>query len=127
MERASWRRRDRAGNFAADRRSSAADLLQIGNRIKQQARVGMARRAKDGLRRTLLDNAPEIHHAQSVGHVPHHRQIVADEQIGQTQAALQIPHQGQNLCMNRNVKRTGRFVAHQEIRFAGEARAMEIR
>ena len=78
----------------------------------------MARRVEDRLGRAEFDDAAEIHHAQPVRHVPHHRQVVADEQIGQAEPCLQVAHQVEDLRLHRHVQRRGGFVADQEFRLA---------
>ena len=53
--------------------------------------------------------------ARLIRHVPDHRQIVADEQIGQPKFLLQTHHQVENLCLHGNIERRCRLVAHQKI------------
>ena len=61
---------------------------------------------------------PKIHHPQTIRHVTHDREVMADEQVSQPQPLLQVPHQVQDLRLDRDVQRAGRLVAHQEIRLA---------
>ena len=44
----------------------------------------------------------------------HHREIVADEQIGQIVLGLEVGQQVQNLGLNGNVERRHRLVEHQD-------------
>jgi hypothetical protein len=72
-------------------------------------------------RRRELDEAAEIHHADAVAHhVPHDREVVADEQVGQPELALQVLHQVQDLRLHRDVERRGRLVADQELGVGGQ-------
>ena len=123
---------DGTGSRAAERSGSAPRrrpacalrpiMLQVRDRVQQQPRIGMARRAEDRLGRTELDDAAEIHHPQPVRHVAHHRQVVADEQVGQAQPRLQVAHQVQDLRLHRHIERAGRFVADQELGLATTGR-----
>ena len=66
--------------------------------------------------RTLLDRLAAIHHQHVVRDVADHRQVVADEQIGQAELVLQVHHQVQHLRLDRNVERRDRFVGHHDPR-----------
>jgi hypothetical protein len=59
--------------------------------------------------------------------VAHHRQVVADEQVGQALLALQVLHDVQHLRLHRHVQRRGRLVADQELGLVASARAIEMR
>ena len=50
--------------------------------------------------------------------MPHHGEIVADEEIGQPEPLLQVAHQIEDLRLHRDVERAGRLVADQELRLA---------
>ncbi len=63
-----------------------------------------------------LDDAPEIHHGDAVAEMPHDRQIMRDEQIGQAQAVAQILEQVHDLRLDRHVERGHRLVADDEFR-----------
>ena len=80
----------------------------------------MPRGAEQRVRRGDLDQTSEIHHADTVRHVAHHREIVADEEIGEAEPVLQVAHQIEDLGLDRDVERRGRFVAHDERRLRGE-------
>ena len=41
-----------------------------------------------------LDDLAQVHHRNAVRDVPHHRQVVRDEQVGQTEVRLQGPRAG---------------------------------
>ena len=80
----------------------------------------MSRRTEQRLRVGDLHDTPEIHHADAVRHVPHDGQIVADEQIGQTQPVLEILHQVQNLRLHGDIERRSRFVTDDELGVRGQ-------
>src|SRR6202023_197229 len=67
-----------------------------------------------------LDDAPEIHHADAVRHVPDHGEVVADEEVGEAELVLQVAHQVEDLGLHGDIERGGRFVADDELGFGGE-------
>ena len=64
-----------------------------GRRGDQRPRVGMSRRAEDVRGRSLLDDAAEIHHDDALAQMPHHMQVVADEQQREAERGTQLGHQ----------------------------------
>ena len=66
----------------------------VGFEAKQRARIGMPRARVDRLDRAGLDDAAEIHHQHAVADVLDDVEIVADEQIGQVEALLQLAAAG---------------------------------
>ena len=64
---------------------------------------------------SALDDAPEVHHRDASGNVPHHGEVVADEDVGKPQSLLQVLKQVQDLAADRNVERGDRLVAHDEL------------
>ena len=97
---------------------------------EQRARIRMQRRLVDRLRRTDLDDVPEIHDGNPVGDVPHDRQIVRDEQVREAELLLQILHQVDHLRLNRDVERAHRLVGDDDLRIgrerAGDADALTL-
>ncbi len=71
-------------------------------------------------RRRDLDETAEVHHADAVRHVAHDREVVADEQVGEPEAVLQVAHQVEDLRLHRHVERGGRLVADDEFGIAGK-------
>src|SRR5216684_3342932 len=49
--------------------------------------------------------------------MPDHREVVADEEIGEAKLVLQVAHQIEDLCLHRNIERGGRLVADDEFGF----------
>src|SRR5262245_38020514 len=93
------RRRCRGGrNLTADARQHAT-LRRITDRrgIAQHLRVRMAWRSEYKADRSLLHDAPEIHHRDARTEPANHAQVVADEHEGQTAALLQFLQQQQHL------------------------------
>ncbi len=91
-----------------------------GDRVDQRLRVGMLRILDHLLRRSLLDDAAQIHDADAVRHVLHDCQIVADEQVGQAQLSLQILHEVKNLRLNGHVQGGDRLVGDDQVGCQGQ-------
>ena len=121
MEAAARRRVHRAWHIATWKLPRTM-AMRIGprNRRQQRARVGMARLREQHVLRRYLDDLPEIHHRHAVRHVLHHRQIVRDEQIRQTQPRLQVLQQIDHLRLDRHIERGHRFIAHHQRRLDGK-------
>ena len=97
--------------------------IQRRRRRQQHARIRMPRRREHASRFGPCSTArPQIHHQHVVGDVAHHRQVVADEQIGQVELVLQVHHQVQHLRLDRHVQRRDRFVRHHDARVAASGR-----
>ena len=75
----------------------------------------MARRGEQRAPVSQLDQPAQVHHAHLVGDMPHHRQVMRDEQIGQPALALQVLHDVEHLGLHRDVERRGRLVTDQEL------------
>jgi hypothetical protein len=52
--------------------------------------------------------------------VSHHREVVGDEDIGKAEAALQVSHEVDDLCLNRDVECRHRLVADDQLRLDRE-------
>jgi hypothetical protein len=65
----------------------------------------MARCPVEGLAIGQLHHPAEIEHQDAVADVPHDRQVVADEQKGQPELALQPHQQIDDLRPDRDVER----------------------
>ena len=128
MEVAAGRHARRARHVAAqdDARARAAPGRAPARPTAAPAcRDGAARRtARRG--RATSTSAAEIHHGDPVRDVPHHRQIVRDEQVGDAETLLQVLQQVHHLRPDRHVERRHRFVGDDQPRLgrqrAGDAR-----
>ena len=74
-----------------------------------------------------LDHLAEVHHRDAVADVPHHRQIVGDEQVRQPELVLQVREQVEDLRLDRHVERRHRLVADDQPGRSARARATPIR
>ena len=57
-----------------------------------------------------------LQHDDLVAHQVHHREVVADEEVGHAEAVLQFLQQVEHLCLHRHVERAHRFVGHDQLR-----------
>ena len=64
----------------------------------------------------LLDQRAEVHHADPVGDVPDHREVVGDDQVGQAELVLQVLQQVDHLGLHRDVQRGHRLVGDDQVR-----------
>ena len=79
----------------------------------------MERRRQHAIHRPLLDNAPEIHHSDPVGHVPHQRQVMRDQDQRDPARRLQIRQQIDDRRLHRDIERRHRLIGNHQIRIAG--------
>ena len=89
----------------------------IGRCLNQFLGIGLLGVCIDRLRRSKFYDVPIIHHGHHVGHELHHRQIVADKNIGQLAPFLQVFEQVEDLGLDRNIKGRYRFVTNQKFWF----------
>ena len=66
----------------------------------------MARPREHALDLADLDDPTEIHDRDAIGDMPHDRQIVRDDQIGDAELGLQILEQVDDAGLNRDVDPT---------------------
>ena len=59
---------------------------------------------------------PEVHDPDAVREVLDDRQVVADEQVGQLELALEVEQQVEDLALDRHVERRDRLVRDDEVR-----------
>jgi len=116
MKAAARRRIDRIGRIARYRRR-LRPVIGIGRRSPP---IALAYRDAPGVphpvHRTKLDHFAEIHHQYAVGNVAHDVEVMADEEIGQSELALQVSQKIEHLGLDRLVQRRDRFVEDHEAR-----------
>ena len=111
---------------------AGAGGLGIGDRRRGQQGlgVGMLRIAPDLIAAADLDQGAEIHDGDAVGDVLDHRQVVADEEVGDAELALEVLQQVDHLGAHRHVERRHRLVADDELgaerQRAGDADALAL-
>ncbi len=90
------------------------------HRRQQRLRVRMPRRREHLVHRPCLDRTAEVHHTHPVGDVPHHRQIVRDEEVRRPQLLLEPPKKIEHSRLDGDVQRGHRLVQHQQLRLHGQ-------
>ncbi|EAP75187.1 hypothetical protein ISM_11385 [Roseovarius nubinhibens ISM] len=99
-------------------RRAAFGLAGLRDAAQQAARVGMARRGKDVLGRTGLDQLTGIHHRHLVGDPRHHAEIMGDQDHRHVHLFGEIDQEPQDLRLNGHIERRGRLVRDEKIRLA---------
>jgi len=74
---------------------------------------------KEILRGSILHDASDVHHHDSIAEMSYQPQVVRDEQIRQSQLILYVQSQVHDLSLNRHVQRGCGFVSHDEGRVQG--------
>jgi hypothetical protein len=94
--------------------------VDAGYGVEQGARVRVARGLEEVARGRRFDDLAEVHDRHAVGDVAYDAQIVRDEEVGQTEAHLELAEEIQDLGLNRDVEGRDGFVANEELRPGGE-------
>ena len=116
VEPAAGRRRRGRRDVALEHEARLpAARVRLGDRGQQRHRVRVARVAVELLDRADLDDLAEVHDADAVGEVLDDRQVVADEQVGQVEVALQVEQQVEHLALDRHVERRHGLVRDDEV------------
>ena len=80
----------------------------------------MQRTRENPLRRGLLDDLARVHDRNYVRLLGDDAQIMGNKKHGHAELLLKFANEFQNLRLNGDVERRGRFVGDQELRRAGE-------
>ena len=67
-----------------------------------------------------LDDLPKVHHRDAARDVLDDREVVRNEDVGETQTLLQVLQQVDDLRLHRHIERRHRFVADDEPRLDRE-------
>ena len=90
----------------------------------------MARIFEDRWPRTYFDETPQIHNPNVVRYALDDRNIVTDEEEGQSQVRLQFREEVQHLRLHRDVERRDRLVGYDQARMgrdcAGDRNALPL-
>ena len=114
MEAASARCRRVVRHHALDgaRQPGACEL---GHGLKQRARIGVRRIAEQGLDVRLFDDGAGVHHVDPLRELPHHAQVVRDEEHRRACVLGQLVHQPQRLLLHRHIERRSRLVRQHQL------------
>ena len=119
MEAAGRRRVDRAGHVALQPDPLALrSPLEVRHRHgrQQRHRVRVHRRLVELLATADLHDLAEVHDRDPVADVPHDRQVVRDDHVGQPELVLQVLEQVDDLGLDRHVQGGDRLVRDDELR-----------
>jgi hypothetical protein len=64
----------------------------------------MAGRIEDLVPGPALHDATVLHDRHDMAHMPHHGQVMADEKVADTELALQVHEQVQDLALHREIE-----------------------
>src|SRR2546430_3469583 len=67
-----------------------------------------------------LEAPAEVHDRDTVRHVPHHAEVVRDEEVREVLSLLYFLEEVQDLCLDRYIQGARGFVKEQELRFRCE-------
>jgi hypothetical protein len=65
--------------------------------------------------RRLLDDAPEVHHADFIAEVTHDGEVMGDEEVGQVEALLELSQEVYDLSLDGDVECAHRLIEEQEL------------
>ena len=115
-EPAARRRVQRGWHLTLEQDAVAAlRRVQLGRRRHQRRGVGVIGPVENRLGWPGFDDPTEVHHRHPVGDVPHHRQVVGDEDVGDLQLLLQLVEQVEHLRLHGQVQRRHGFVADDHV------------
>jgi hypothetical protein len=90
------------------------------HRREEGERVRVLRASDHLLDRTVLDDAPQVHHGDAAAHVLDDGEIVRDEEEGHTGSGLEVGEEVHDLALGRDVERADRLVEHDQLRVEHE-------
>src|SRR2546422_760803 len=117
MERASGRKVDRAGQLSLDLRTAALEF-RIRHRDGCEKRLGVRMEWLSDylLRFPELDDSPQVHHRNPVGHVPSDPDVVGDEHQGEPELIAELEQEIHDPRADRDVEHGHGLVRHDELR-----------
>ncbi|MNC75019.1 hypothetical protein D3C75_1264800 [compost metagenome] len=81
------------------------ERIRLQNGGQQRLRIRMKRIVIQLIAPGYFNQTPAVHHADPVGNMPDHRQVMGNEQIGQSELRLQILQHIDHLCLDGHVER----------------------
>ena len=129
METASRRGCQRARDLALQHDAPLVARRHAGLGFGRQQRlgVGVERSLHQLLGRGQLDQLAGIHDGDAVTDVGHDAQVVADEEIGEAELALQVREQVEHVGLDGDIEGRHHLVADDQPRLSTSARAMLAR
>src|SRR3990170_3211834 len=115
----------RAGHITLQQNSAFTAVARVGigdwHGREQGLRIGVSGVFVDLVLVTEFDDLPEVHHRHPVGDVPHHGQIVGDEDVGQPELVLNVLQQVHHLGLYRDVQSRDRLIANDDLGIQGQS------
>src|SRR5207248_135824 len=113
---------DGGGDLAREHYSFCPLPLARDHRHRGQERlcVGVARVGEELMLWRHLDQVPEVQDCYAIGDMPHHAEVVRDQDVSEMQGVSQIREQIQDLGLDRHVEGAHGFVENQELRLDRE-------
>ena len=109
---------------------SARGRVGYGRGGEERLRVGVARFAVHLFPGAGFDDLAEVHHCHPIGNVPHHREVVGNEEVREAELVLDALQQVDDLRLDRHVERGNRFIEHEKVgvqsQGAGDADALAL-
>ena len=102
-----------ARNQAWNRLQTRIPQVVLRQRAHERVGVGMAGLVKKGRCTLYFDHLSCVHHRYALRQVADHAQVVGNQHHGHGELFLKALQQIQNLRLNRDVQRRGRFVGDQ--------------
>ena len=116
VERAARRLEDQRRRAAGDRHELlAARRVQARDRLEQPPGVGVLGHREDRVLVGVLDDPPRVHHADVVGHLGDHAEVVGDHHDRGVELALQALDEVEDLRLHGDVERGRRLVGDQQL------------
>ena len=116
VEFAAQRAVEEARHLAFERDAIGPGIgIGLGIGGKQRQPIGMAGAGEDGLGRSYLHEAAEIHDRHAVGDMAHHVQIMGDDEHGEAEGLAQVVEQVQHLALHRDVETRGGLIGDDQL------------
>ncbi|MCY1299314.1 hypothetical protein D9M70_488370 [compost metagenome] len=109
-----------AGDDAGQGGQAAGAQAVLGNRLEQGFGIGVGGRVEQARHLADFHRLAGVHHADAVGGLGDHRQVVGDQHQGHALVALQVEQQVHDLRLDGHVEGGGRLVGDQQARLAGD-------
>ena len=106
-------------DLVASSRSSFSDIRDWDG-IEESLGVGMCGIRQDDACWTHLNELAEVHHADRRRHVAHDREVMAHEDHRQTTAHLEVLHEIEQLCLDRDIESRDRLIGDDQLRLERE-------
>ena len=91
-------------------------VLEVGQAVDQRLRIGVLGVGEHLARCSDLDQPPGIHHRHPVDELGHQAHVVADQDDGGVDLALDLVDRLHHLALGHHVERAGRLVGDDDLR-----------